>query len=63
MAKVELRELRAAIRTIRILGQVLRNKALSTERPERMALMEDVLNIGRRLLGHLYGWLNRSARV
>jgi hypothetical protein len=49
--------LRAAVRTISILGQVLRNKALSTERPERVALMEQVLNIGRRLLGHVYGWL------
>ena len=52
------RELRAALKTIRILGQVLRNKALATESDDKVALMEETLLLSRRVLGYLYGYLD-----
>ena len=52
-----LREIRATIRTIRILGQILRNKAQSAESQDKVALMEQIVALGRRLLGHIYGYL------
>lgn len=57
-AHSSIREIRASLRTIRILGQVLRNKALSMEGQDKIALMEEVVLLERRLLGYLYGFLD-----
>lgn len=53
-----LNEIRAAIRTIRILGQVLRNKASSIQAADKLEVMGEVLRLGRRLLGHFYSYLD-----
>jgi hypothetical protein len=50
-----LNEVRAAIRTIRILGQVLHNGATSIPADEKLSVMEEILGVGRRLLGFLFG--------
>jgi hypothetical protein len=54
----ESEDIRVALRTINILGQVLRNKVQSAEGPEKVKLMGEVLGLGRRLLGHLYKFLD-----
>jgi hypothetical protein len=50
-----LNKVRAALKTIDILGQVLRNGATSIEEQEKAAIMRDVLGVGYRLLGYAYG--------
>ncbi|MFT3785518.1 MAG: type I restriction endonuclease [Tepidisphaeraceae bacterium] len=55
----ELRNLRSALRTMRILGQVLRNKSLSLEGADKFGLMDEVVLLERRLLGHIYSFLDK----
>lgn len=50
----QLRKLRAALRTIRILGQVARNGASSMERRDLLAMVQSVVNLGRRVLGEVF---------
>ena len=52
----KLTELRAALKTIRILGQVLRNGASSIEGAEKLAIMKEVFGVGRRVLGMMYSY-------
>jgi hypothetical protein len=52
-----IRQIRAAIRTIEILGQVLRNGAASQTAEEKLAIMEEIVMLGRRLLGYFYDFL------
>ncbi len=59
----QLNRIRAAIRTVRILGQVLRNRASSLPADDKLAVMEAVVGLGRRLLGFLYGHLNELDAV
>jgi hypothetical protein len=62
-AEEAINECRAALRTIKILGQVLRNKALSMESSDKKSLMEDLIGIQRRLLGFLYGYSNDAEKL
>ncbi|MBD3352015.1 MAG: hypothetical protein GF364_11065, partial [Candidatus Lokiarchaeota archaeon] len=52
--KDNLMELRASLKTIRILGQVLRNGATSIEEKEKKAILMEILTLGRRILGNMY---------
>ncbi len=53
----EIREIRAAVRTMDILGQVLRNGAASQTAEEKLAVMEEIVMLGRRVLGRFFGYL------
>lgn len=52
-----IRDIRAAHRTIRILGQVLCNGATSIQADAKLEIMEGIVLLGRRLLGHTYAYL------
>ncbi len=52
----ELQHVRAALKTIGILGQVLRNGASSIEGTEKLAIMEEIVGLARRLLGRIYSF-------
>lgn len=52
------RDIRSALRTIGILGQVLRNGASSTQASDKLAVMQEIFGLGRRVLGHIYGHLD-----
>jgi hypothetical protein len=54
----EIKEIRAAIRTMNILGQVLRNGAASQTAEEKLAIMEEIVMLGRRILGRFYSHLH-----
>ena len=49
----ELRDIGAALRTSRILGQVLRNGATSIAGEEKLAVMREAIDLNRRLLGNV----------
>ncbi len=51
----QLNDVRAAMKTIRILGQVMRNGATSIEETAKRSLLEELMGVGRRLLGHVMG--------
>ena len=53
----QMQEIRASFRTIKILGQILRNSATSKEGDDKAAIMHEVLSVGKRLLGFVYGHL------
>ncbi len=50
----QLEQVRGALQTLRIIGQVLRNGASSIEAAEKTALMEEVIGVAGRLLGYIY---------
>jgi Calcineurin-like phosphoesterase len=52
-----MQEIRAALRTIKILGQILRNAASSKEGEDKLAIMQEVLLVGKRVLGYIFSHL------
>lgn len=47
-------EITATMRTIEILGQVLRNEATGRKIPEMVAIADEIFRVGRRLMGFLF---------
>ena len=51
------RRMRAAFRAIKVLGQIARNGASSMEGEDKRVVMEEVVGLGRRVMGMLFGHL------
>lgn len=61
-----IRLVRAALKTIPILGQVLRNGVTSLEETTKRAILQEILALGRRVMGHIFSftqWLPSTRKT